>query len=186
MSTYTFKLLNKFKIMTNEEKHGDITFPGMLSYAFSTLFRLVAFKYCYSSFILEPLNFKKIRAWLWRKMGCKIGKNVLIGHSVALDYGNTNLITIEDKVVITNCCIILCHRRDMKGYKKGDDSYELPYIYGPIHLKKGCQIGMGSIIMPGVTIGEGAIVGARSVVTKDVPAWTIVAGSPAKVLKEIQ
>ena len=44
---------------------------------------------------------------------------------------------------------------------------------------------MGSIIVPGVTIGEGAIVGARSVVTKDVPAWTIAAGSPAKVIKEI-
>ena len=44
---------------------------------------------------------------------------------------------------------------------------------------------MGSIIMPGVTVGEGAIIGARSVVTHDVPAWTIVAGSPAKVIKEL-
>ena len=45
---------------------------------------------------------------------------------------------------------------------------------------------MGSIIMPGVTIGEGAIIGARSVVTRDVPAWTIAAGSPCKVIKDIE
>ena len=44
---------------------------------------------------------------------------------------------------------------------------------------------MNSMIMPGVTIGEGAIVGAGSLVTKDVPAWTIATGRPAKVVKEI-
>lgn len=44
---------------------------------------------------------------------------------------------------------------------------------------------MESFIMPGVTIGEGAIVGAGSLVTKDIPAWTVAAGRPAKVVKEI-
>lgn len=39
--------------------------------------------------------------------------------------------------------------------------------------------------MPGVTVGEGAIIGARSVVTKDVPAWTIAVGNPCKVIKEV-
>ena len=73
----------------------------------------------------------------------------------------------------------------MKGYRKGDNGTQLPYIYAPVTLKKGCQLGMGSIVMPGVTVGEGAIVGARSVVTKDIPAWTIAAGSPAKVIKQI-
>ena len=185
MATLTFKILRSLHIMTNEKDHGNISFCGMIGYSFRTFFKLIALKYCYSSFILEPLNCKFIRAWLWRKMGCKVGKNVFIGHTVALDYGNTNLITIEDKVVITNCCILLCHRRNVKGYKRGDDSYELPYIKEPIVLKKGCQIGMGSIIMPGVTIGEGAIIGARAVVTKDIPAWTVAVGSPAKVIKEL-
>ena len=118
-------------------------------------------------------------------MGCHVGNNVSIGHSVGCDVGNTDLIHIEDDVIITNHCIILCHRRDMKGYRKGDNGTKLPYIYAPVTLKKGCQLGMGTIVMPGVTVGEGAIVGARSLVTKDVPAWTIAAGSPAKVIKEI-
>lgn len=47
-------------------------------------------------------------------------------------------------------------------------------------------IGMNVIILKGVTVGEGAIVGAGSVVTKDVPAWTVVAGNPAKVVKELK
>jgi acetyltransferase-like isoleucine patch superfamily enzyme len=47
------------------------------------------------------------------------------------------------------------------------------------------MIGMESLIMPGVTIGDGAIIGAYSLVTKDIPAWTIATGRPAKVVKEI-
>ncbi|WP_394338998.1 acyltransferase [Mucilaginibacter xinganensis] len=55
----------------------------------------------------------------------------------------------------------------------------------PITIKSYAWIGMNCIILKGVTIGEGAIVGAGSVVTKDVPAWTIVGGNPAKVIKDI-
>ncbi|WP_289161461.1 acyltransferase [uncultured Parabacteroides sp.] len=185
MRSYTFIVLKWAHIISDEEKYGNISLLGAVGHIFKTVWRLMLLKYCYSSFILEPLNLKKIRAICWRWMGCKIGENVLIGHSVALDYGNTDLITIEDEVIITNCCILLCHRRDMSGYKKGDKAFNLPYIHEPIVLRKGCQIGMGSIIMPGVEIGEGAIIGARSVVTKNIPAWCIAAGSPAKVIKEL-
>lgn len=181
----TFRVFRKLGIISNEEKYGRISILGIVGHFFSTIFRLLAFSYCYHSFILEPINLKKLRAFLWRLIGCKVGRGVLIGHSVSLDYGNAKLITIDDYAIITNGCTLLCHRRDMKNYYRGDDAYTLSYIYAPIHLCKGCQIGMGSIIMPGVTIGEGAIVGARSVVTKDVPAWTIAAGSPCKVIKEI-
>jgi acetyltransferase-like isoleucine patch superfamily enzyme len=54
-----------------------------------------------------------------------------------------------------------------------------------ITIKNKAWIGFNSIILKGVTIGEGAIVGAGSVVTKDVPDWTIVAGNPAKIIREI-
>lgn len=56
----------------------------------------------------------------------------------------------------------------------------------PIRICDDAWIGMNVIILKGVTIGEGAVVGAGSVVTKDVPAWTVVAGNPAKVVKNLR
>lgn len=56
----------------------------------------------------------------------------------------------------------------------------------PIKICNDAWIGMNVIILKGVTVGEGAIVGAGSVVTKDVPAWTVVAGNPARVVKSLK
>ena len=182
----TFKFFNKLGIIHNKEKYGNISLWGILTHTIHTLLKGVYFKLAYYPALTPSIWFGKYRAVMWRKMGCDVGKGVCIGHSVSLDFGNTELIHVEDNVIITNCCILLCHRRDMKGYGIGDKAWKLPYIYRPIVLKKGCQIGMGAIIMPGVTVGEGAIIGARSVVTKDVPAWTIATGSPCKVIKELE
>ncbi|MBK8021791.1 MAG: hypothetical protein IPK19_10285 [Chloroflexi bacterium] len=54
----------------------------------------------------------------------------------------------------------------------------------PIRICDKAWIGFNAVILKGVTIGEGAIVGAGSVVTKDVPAWTVVAGNPARIIRE--
>ncbi|GIU24499.1 CatB-related O-acetyltransferase [Shewanella sp. MBTL60-007] len=54
---------------------------------------------------------------------------------------------------------------------------------GDTHLEDSCWIGMRAMLMPGVRIGEGAIVAANAVVTKDVPPYAVVAGSPAKIIK---
>lgn len=181
----TFQLFRKLGIIHDAEKYGQISIFGILTKTFQTIKTAYYFKKAYNPGLFHTRDFNYNRAKWWRKMGCHVGNNVSIGHSVGCDVGNTNLIFVEDDVIITNHCIILCHRRDMKGYRKGDNGTQLPYIYAPVTLKKGCQLGMGSIVMPGVTVGEGAIVGARSVVTKDIPAWTIAAGSPAKVIKQI-
>jgi acetyltransferase-like isoleucine patch superfamily enzyme len=65
---------------------------------------------------------------------------------------------------------------------------ELPIMAGPIEaapvlLDDGCDIGVGSVILPGVTVGKGAQVGAGAVVTADVPAYAVVAGNPARLLR---
>lgn len=182
----TYKCFNKLGIINDSHKYGSISLWGIVAHTVFVIKTAVYFKVAYKPGIFETYKYKHIRARLWRKMGCHVGKNVNIGHTVAVDYGNTDLVHIEDKVIITHGCILLCHRRDMSRYRKYDDSYELPYIYKPITLKTGCQIGMGSIIMPGVTIGEGAIIGALSVVTRDIPAWTIAVGNPCKVIKDIE
>ncbi|PTX42623.1 acetyltransferase-like isoleucine patch superfamily enzyme [Christiangramia gaetbulicola] len=128
----------------------------------------------------------RLRPAIWKATGCKIGKNVSIGYDIYYDVHNANLITIEDDVWIASRSLILCHKRDLKLYYKNTRYNDLSYIKSPVVLKRGCVVGMASTIMPGVTVGEGAIVGAGSLVVKDVPAWTIATGNPAKVVKEIK
>lgn len=105
---------------------------------------------------------------------------------VYYDLDNANMIYVEDDVWIASRSLILCHRRDMSCYFKNEPYKSLPYLINPVVLKKGCCVSMGAIVMPGVTVGEGAVVGAGALVTKDVPAWTVVAGVPAKVISEIK
>lgn len=141
--------------------------------------------------VFIPMLLKKIfnieyRSYLWKRCGCKIGKNVCIGWDVYFDVHNAHLITLEDDVWIASRALLLCHRRDMSIYYKNERYKDLPHKQLPIIVKKGACVSMGSMVMPGVTIGEGAVVGAYSLVTKDVPPWTIVTGIPAKVIKEIK
>lgn len=125
------------------------------------------------------------RSKLWRMTGCHIGKGVRIGLDVYYDLDHADMIHVEDDVWIASRSLLLCHRRDMSVYYKDERYNDLPYIIKPIWLKKGCCVSMGAFIMPGVTVGEGAVVGAGALVTKDVPAWTVVAGCPAKVVKTL-
>lgn len=119
----------------------------------------------------------------WKKCGAHINGQVYIGYDVYFDAYKAHLITIDEGAFITSRCILLCHKRNMDYYKIGSDIGRLPLKEAPIHIGKGVRLGMGTIIMPGVTIGEGAATGAGSVVTKDVPAWTIVAGNPARIIR---
>lgn len=135
--------------------------------------------------ILEPINPRKFRPFILRRLGCKVGKRVFVGDHVIVDLNHADLIEIDDHVHITSGCRLLCHQRDLSNYCIGDDSSDLGYRLGKIVLCKGCLIGMETFVLPGVTIGEGAIVGAGSLVTKDIPAWTIASGRPAKVVKQI-
>ena len=136
--------------------------------------------------LLGLLGFPYVRSFIWKVAGCKIGKRVSIGSDAYYDVGNSALITIEDDVWIASRALILCHKRDMNEYFREERYKNVPHLRLPVTIKKGACVSMGAMVMPGVTIGEGAIVGAYALVTKDVPAWTIVTGSPAKVVKKIK
>lgn len=122
-----------------------------------------------------------------------IGNNVFVGGDTIVDCVKS--ITIEDDVLISYRCIIAdsdnhnmrysIRKGDLAQWKRGgrDDWSLTPQ--DPVHIKKGAWIGTSVIILKGVTIGEGAIIGAGSVVTRDVPDWTIAAGNPARIIKEI-
>lgn len=69
--------------------------------------------------------------------------------------------------------------------KQNDGSYFIQTSAKGIVIEDDVWVGGGSIILPGVTIGQGSIIGAGSVVTKDVPSYTIVAGNPAQFIKKV-
>ena len=124
-----------------------------------------------------------VRPKYWKKCGVEVKGHFKVGYGVYFDAGNAEHIHIEDGVWIAAQCLLLCHKRNLAEYHVGDDYNKTPYKIKDIHLKKGCCIGMRTIIMPGVTVGEGAIIGAGSVVTRDVPPYTVATGSPAVVVK---
>lgn len=110
-----------------------------------------------------------------------LGANVKIGSNVSIMYNllcmSAGGITIEDGVLIAANCSLISNNHDFKIREI--------LTCKPVVIKKKAWIGAGSTILPGVTIGENAIVAAGSVITKDVAPNTLVGGVPAKFIKNI-
>lgn len=111
-----------------------------------------------------------------------IGKECYIGPEVSLDLSDE--IILEDQVTLSNRVLILTHTN--VGYKNHPLQEYFPKFTKKVVIKKGAFIGAQAIILPGVTIGECAFVGAGAVVTKNIPDWTVAVGFPAHVLKKIR
>lgn len=125
----------------------------------------------------------KNRCRLERLRGVKIGKHVFLGGGNVLDRVRPDLITIEDEVSLAGGVNILTHSNPTTPLRAIlGESY---HVIAPVHIKRGAWIAINVVILPGVTIGENSIVATGSVVMKDVPPYTIVGGSPARILKEI-
>ena len=108
-----------------------------------------------------------------------LGNHICVSRDVLLDI--TGFLEIQDDVDISEGTKIYTHKHDI---------YKLQHLIEPNETQertvigKGTWIGANSLIMPGVTIGEYAVIGAGSVVTKDIPAYTVYAGNPAKYIRE--
>jgi acetyltransferase-like isoleucine patch superfamily enzyme len=100
---------------------------------------------------------------------CKIGSHVSIQSNV---YIPTN-VTIEDHVFLGPCSVLTNDKYPIRA------PYELK---GPV-LRKGASVGANATILPGVEVGEGAMIAAGALVTKDVPAWKLAIGAPAKFVE---
>ena len=125
-----------------------------------------------------PIN--RIRVKLHKLRGVKIGKEVMIGPDVVIDDLFPNYLIIEDGVSLAGWNVILTHSKPLVYHKNISEAF-----VAPVTIKKNAWIAIRTTILPGVTIGEGSIVAAGSVVTKDVPKNTLVGGIPAKVIKQI-
>ncbi len=181
----TFRVLRKMGFNYSEKEYGQVSLWQVIKRFCGNIY-LKMLGNMMDWALLEPFAPRKLRPCLMRKMGCHVGNGCFVGDHVRVDAAHADMITLEDGVSVAGGVRLLCHQRDFSDYFVGDDYNKLAYVIKPILLKKGCLIGMESFVMPGVTVGEGAIVGAGSLVTKDIPAWTVATGRPAKVVKEIK
>ena len=112
------------------------------------------------------------------------GRHINIGKNVFINFDCTFLalggITIEDDVLIGPKVSLITENHPLNPQERNG------LIGKPIHIKKNAWIGASATILPGVTIGENAVIAAGAVVSKDVPDNTVVGGIPAKFIKTIQ
>lgn len=125
--------------------------------------------------------FNSWRIFFYRLRGTKIGKGVYIVQGAFLEESRPWLIEIHDRVRIGIGVIIVTHDA---VYHEYDQS--IPHRYGKVILKRQASICPGSIILPGVTVGERAVVAPGSLVNRDVPDGVIVSGRPARHLMTLE
>lgn len=140
------------------------------------------------SYILQRLAdnppHPKLTVVFQRMRGVRIGNHVYIGPHVQIDMIYPHLVTIEDYVSIGMNSMIFAHSNPTCSAWLKLKKY--PRLVAPVRIKKGAWVPPGVIILPGVTIGEHSVVGAGSVVTRDVEPFTLVAGCPAKLIKRLE
>jgi acetyltransferase-like isoleucine patch superfamily enzyme len=152
------------------------------------------------------LFFKPFRIWFQKKMLGSVGtnselrpyciidgtKNVFIGRNVIIPEGvrlvcdpsdPSSKIIIEDNVLFAPNAAVYCTTHTF--HDTNVPIKDQPLLNKTTVIKSGSWIGINAVILPGVTIGRNSIVGANSLVNKDVPDFSVVAGSPAKFLKSL-
>ncbi|MBV8883060.1 MAG: hypothetical protein JO235_03535 [Chroococcidiopsidaceae cyanobacterium CP_BM_RX_35] len=178
----------------------------MPSYFFSSNHEIIVRPLYYIADLLyKPWDFfntvyKRLNRKRLKKSMKFCGENVYIGPQVIIDepfnleLGNNTCICefthisalggvrVEDGTMISSHCSIATITHPNNSHNRITE----PVITKPVVIGRNCWIGTGAILLPGITIGDDAIVGAGSVVTKDVLPKTVVIGSPATVLKEIE
>jgi len=145
---------------------------------------------CY--FFKRPLNYfvhllaqfmpyTRVRVFLHKSRGVRIGPQVQIGAHVWIDESFPNYVEIEKNASLALGCRVVAHSIPHAFHEGRFEAY-----VSPVLIKEGAWIGMCSIVLPGVTIGKGSVVSAGSVVTQDVPSFTIVRGNPAEIVGKVR
>ena len=124
--------------------------------------------------------------WIASTFNCDYGKNLFLGSNITINYNVTILdirkVTIGDYTMIGPGTLIstVGHTLSPKG-RRSHASFAKP-----INIESDVWIGGNVVILPGITIGRGSVIGAGSVVTKDIPPFSVAVGSPARVIKTIE
>ena len=125
-------------------------------------------------------------AYITDKSKLDMGDNVWVNHNVRIDASGG--VKIGDGCQIGYSSMILSHSSHMairlngEAFIKMDIPERVGYIHKPVEIGEYTFIGGGAAVMPGVKIGKGCVIGVNSVVTKDVPDYSIVVGAPARII----
>lgn len=123
--------------------------------------------------------------------GVKYKPKLIIGNGVTLGFychiAVINEITLGDNVLLGSRVLITDHSHGRFCKEQQDIPYEKRPLYskGPIHIEDNVWLGENVCILPNVTIGKGSIIGANSVVTHDIPPYSMAVGAPAKIVKQL-
>ena len=184
--------------MTEKEKihSGDIYYPSgdeIMSEQLKCMENLYEFN------LTRPSELDK-RAKLLKEMFAEIGencyiepplranwggKNVHFGNNV---YANFNLTLVDDTHIYVGDCTMFGPNVVIAtaGHPINPELREKAYQFNmPVYIGRNCWLGAGVIVLPGVKIGDNSVIGAGSVVTKDIPSNVVAVGNPCKVLREI-
>lgn len=123
------------------------------------------------------LNIRFLTRSFYRLMGVEVGNNVFISLGAWLDTQDGKLV-IEDNVIITKGCKVLSHDWASIRHNKNKSMEQETRICSDVFL------GMNVIVLPGVTIGEGSIIGSGCVVSKDVPPFSILVSAKPRLIKQ--
>jgi len=175
--------------------HNKDTYTGP-SFSLSNRFRRLVWNICYILFFrYSPRPFHVWRSLILRVFGAKVGRGVHIYPKVRI-WAPWNL-EIGDLTGVGNDVILYSQGKIILGSKviisqgshicTGTHDYTKlghPLMTYPINIQEHVWIAAEAFIGPGVTIGSGAVVAARSVVVKNVDSWTVIGGNPAKFIKK--
>jgi len=133
--------------------------------------------------LVKQMPVYQLRAAMLRWSGYTVGKDVYVGEELLIidEPSDWGLVNIGDRVAISPRVTLVVSSRP-------NFSRVGPYVpvqHGPIIIENDAWLGTGVVVLPNITIGEGAVVGANSVVTEDVRPYTIVGGSPARLIREV-
>lgn len=112
---------------------------------------------------------------IWAASSISIGNHVQISHAVEIHDNNSHSFSASERREHFASILLSGHPVDLKNVDSA-----------PIEIADDVWIGFRAIVLKGVTIGRGAIVAANTLVTKDVPAWTVVGGNPQRVIRELE
>lgn len=169
------------------------------------LFRLVRYDWplhfalLFTNWLPDNIIFMRLRGWLISPFFKRCGKNlrvgrnctfgdsyrIEIGSNVYIAYGNWIMgstdVTIDDEVMFGPSSIVISgnHVRQNGSFRYG------PNQFSPIHIGYGSWIGGNCAILAGAKVGKGSVVAANSVLNKEMPDNAVIAGAPAKFIKEI-